>query len=366
MATTIAVSPTAVEQVAAQQPKGGPHAVAQLAALDADEVLDQPYVPINVASLSEAGLTGEIQLQVERGDEILHTAGLKPSGGPWVDTVSSFTQGDGANLATGVQVAGSTALVLNGDDLTSGGLSNLTFAQPFTLDLGHGTTIPAIGSNATLSSRFTAQPDDPVLGAEQLLASLSFVHFENASLPEARGVVVEPPAGWKPSAPFLETLLGGLDGNPALTPVTLTQFMAQVPVGGNREPAVRHLQSGPASRGISTTSANRIAIDRQQLGSFDDAVRGHPAELASLSDDLLSTEDRTLTAPSRTAVLNAYGRAFASETDKVTLASEHTVTLTSRRAAIPITVLSSAPYPVDVVISLASDKFTFPTAARRS
>ena len=80
VATTIAVSPTAVEQVALQRPKGGPHAVAELAALDADEVLDQPYVPVNVASLSEAGLTGEIQLQVERGDEILHTAGLKPSG----------------------------------------------------------------------------------------------------------------------------------------------------------------------------------------------------------------------------------------------------------------------------------------------
>ena len=360
VATTLAVSPTGVERVATQHPKGGPHALAQLGALDGDEVLDQPYVPVNVASLSEAGLTGEIELQVERGDEILRTAGLKLAGGPWVDTVSSFTAGDGANLATGVQVAASNALVLNGDDLASGGISNLTFAQPFTLDLGHGSTIPAVGSNATLSSRFTAQPDDPVLGAEQLLASLSFVHFENASLPEARGVVVDPPAGWRPSTPFLETLLGGLDGNPALMPVTLTQLLAQVPVGGNREPAVRHLQSGPASEGISTTSADRIAIDRQQLGSFDDAVRGHPPELASLSDDLLTTEARTLTAPTRTAVLNAYGRAFASATDRVTLANENTVTFTSRRAAIPITVLSSAPYPVDVVVSLASDKFTFP------
>jgi hypothetical protein len=358
--TTIAVSPTAVEQVLAQRPRGGPHAVAELAALDADQVLDQPYVPVNVASLSEAGLTGEIQLQVERGDAILHAAGLKPAGGPWVDTVSSFTEGDGANLATGVQVAGSNALVLNGDDLASGGVSNLTFAQPFTLDLGHGATIPAVGANATLSARFTAQPDDPVLGAEQLLASLSFVHFENASLTDARGVVVDPPVGWTPSGAFLGTLLNGLDANPALAPVTVTQLMAQVPAGGNQEPSVRHMQSGPASRGISTTSADKIATDRQQLGSFDDAVRGHPEELALLSDSLLATEDRSLTAFSRTVALNAYSRAFASETDRVTLASEHTVTLTSRRANIPITVLSSAPYPVDVVISLASDKFTFP------
>jgi Family of unknown function (DUF6049) len=357
---TLAVSATGVERVAVQRPKGGPRALAQLGALDEAQVLDQPYVPVNVASLTEAGLTGEIQLQVERGDDILRTAGLKPAGGPWVDTVSSFTAGDGANLGTGVQVAGSSALVLNGDDLASGGLSNLTFAQPFTLDLGHGATIPAIGSNATLSGRFTAHPDDPVLGAEQLLASLSFVHFENASLPQARGVVVAPPAGWSPSGPFLETLLGGLADNPALMPVTLTQLLAQVPVGGNHEPAVRHLQSGPASRGITKTSANKIATDRQQLGSYDDAVRGRPPELALLSDNLLATEARSLTPPSRAVALNSYSRAFGSETDKITLANENTVTFTSRRAAIPITVLSSASYPVDVIVSLASDKFTFP------
>ena len=229
-------------------------------------------------------------------------------------------------------MAGSNALVLNGDDLASAGVSNLTFAQPFTLDLGHGATIPAVGANATLSARFTAQPDDPVLGAEQLLASLSFVHFENASLTDARGVVVDPPVGWEPSGAFLETLLNGLSANPALAPVTLTQLMAEVPAGGNQEPSVRHMQSGPASRGISTASADKIATDRQQLGSFDDAVRGHPAELATLSDTLLATEDRSLTSFSRTVALSAYSRAFASETDRVTLASEHTVTLTSRDA----------------------------------
>ena len=154
------------------------------------------------------------------------------------------------------------------------------------------------------------------------------MHFENASLEQARGVVIDPPAGWKPSGPFLETLLGGLAANPALLPVTLTQLQAQVPAGGNQEPTVRHLQSGSASRGITASSAQKIATDRQQLGSYDAAVHGHPPELALLSSYLLGTEDRALTASARTVALNAYARAFVSETDKVTLASEHTVTLT--------------------------------------
>ena len=67
-----------------------------------------------------------------------------------------------------------------------------------------------------------------------------------------------------------------------------------------------------------------------------------------------------MTAPARTRGAQRIDRAFVAETGKVTLANERTVTFTSRRAAIPITVLSSAPYPVDVVVSLASDKFTFP------
>ncbi len=58
--------------------------------------------------------------------------------------------------------------------------------------------------------------------------------------------------------------------------------------------------------------------------------------------------------------MSAYAKAFEGTTGQVTLATERTVTFTSQRAAIPVTVLSSAPYPVTVVVTLSSDKFTFP------
>ena len=252
-AATVAVSPAAVDQIESTRSRDGLRALEPLAALSGDQLIDQPYVPINVAALSEAGIAGEIGAQVLRGDDVLRGAGLKPDGGPWVDTASAFAEGDGGNLASGLQVAGASEAVISDDDLASDGLNNYTFAQPFTLDLGHGSTIPAVAADSTLSTRFTAEPGDPVLGAEQLLAGLSFVHFENAFLADPRGVVVDPPPGWRPSAAFMDTLLGGLTANPALSPVTLAQLFAQVPVGGgpdDREPAVRQLQSGPASRGI--------------------------------------------------------------------------------------------------------------------
>jgi hypothetical protein len=123
---------------------------------------------------------------------------------------------------------------------------------------------------------------------------------------------------------------------------------------------MRQLQAGPASRGITHSAAQRIALDRQQLGSFSLAVGGHPANLTALDDTLLTTEARGLSATGRAGALAAYGRSFDDATGQVTLATERTVTFTSRRAAIPVTVLSSAPYPVTVIVTLTSDKFTFP------
>ena len=381
VATTLAVSPLTVEQTLLQRTRAGTHALDALAASSNDQVVEQSYVPINVASLPEAGIAGEIQAQVARGDTLLRQAGLKPSAGPWVDTVSNFNQGDGTALAAGVQTAGADRLVLNDGNLSGGGLANYTYAQPFTLEAGRGTAstsgtaggstaVTAAAANSTLGARFSAQPNDPVLGAEQLLAGLSFVHFENAFLRDGRGVVVEPPPGWQPSATFLETLLAGLTGNQALTPVTLNQYFTQVPVGGNREPSVRHLQAGPAGGGISRASAEKIATARIELSSYccgsGTAVDGRPPQMMALADALLATEARRLSTAGRAAALNAYGRAFDDQTGKITIATERTVTFTAGRAPIPITVLNDATYPVSVVMTLASDEFTFPNGNTRT
>jgi hypothetical protein len=363
--TTLAVNPAGLQKSEVANPKETTRALTALGSLDGEQVLDQPYEPVDLAAMSEAKIPGEIKAQMTRGDEILHAAGLKPTGGPWVDTTSSFSQGDSTDLAAGLQQVGSSQLVMNEGDLTSAGLSNYTFAQPFNLDLGHGSTITAVAADSSLSARFTANPADPVLAAEQLLAGLFYVHFENASLTQARGVVIMPPPNWHASKPFLQTLLGGLRGNAALMPVTLDQLF-QVPVGGNREPALRHLQAGPATHGITHGAAVKIGLARQQLSSYTSAISGRvPPEMVGLSDALLSTERQGLSAPRRAAALASYQRAFSDETGRISLAGQETVTFTARQASIPITVLSSAPYPVNVVVTLASDKFTFPNGNTR-
>jgi len=357
---TLAVNPQSVGLIEAARSRSEQRSLQLIADLSSDQLLAQSYVPINVAALTGAGISGEITAQMTRGEDVLRSGGLKPDGGTWVDTASSFSQGDAANLASGLRVTGASQAVISDKDLASGGVRNLTFAQPFTLDLGNGSSIPTAAANSSLSTRFTSSPRNPVLAAEQLLAELSFVHFENPFPNQPRGVVVSAPPGWRPPADFMNALLDGLTGNPSLKPVTLAQFFAEVPGGGNHEPAVRQLQAGATSGGITRTAADHIALDRQQLSSFAAAVAGHPPNLTTLGDMLLTTEARSLSNAGRADALSAYSKSFAGTTGQVTLGTERTVTFTSQRAAIPVTVLSSAPYPVTVVVTLSSDKFTFP------
>jgi hypothetical protein len=363
---TVATNPRAVSTFVSHGGKTGRRVVAEVGALaTTDQLLPEPYVPIDVAALAGAGLAGEVAAQVGRGTQLLRAGGLHLSGGPWVDVQSTFDASNGSALATGFKRTGGKTLILSDADLSPAGNDQYTFAQPFSLAAGHA-HINAAAADGALDATFTTHPSDPTLAAEQLVGSLNFVHFERPEATDTRGVVLVPPAGWQPSAAFVDTLLSGLSDNPALKAVTLDQFFDKVPEGGNSEPTSRHLQQGSGGGAIASATAKRIAAARLHLGSFASAVSGHPAVVTELGDELLSTESSGLAPAPRAAALDLFTRRFSSVLDAVSLAPEHTITFTSQTANIPITVDSSAPYPVTVVLSLSSDKFEFPQGATQT
>ena len=285
MPTTLAVAPTTAADLVLNGGKTGAHAVRQLTELTTapgpDQLLAPSFVPVNVAALVGAGQTTELPLQVARGDQVLHDTDLHPSAGSWVEADAAFSSADGDNLTAGLHAVGATQLVLGDTALApTNDSSGQTFAQPFDLALGHGGHITAAASDSQMDARFTAHPDDPVLAANQLLASLSFVHFENEFETDARGVGPGPASGWHPSSAFMATLLSGLSNTEIVTPVTLDQLISQVPAGGNGEPATRHLQSGPGvgKGGITATASARILTARAHLNSFANAIDGHPTD----------------------------------------------------------------------------------------
>jgi hypothetical protein len=371
---TLAPDPSLVSQLATAKDKKANQAAKELGALatpaDGDQLLSQPFVPIDPAALAGAGLAGEIGAQLSRGDQLLQLSNLHPTKGTWVDTASPVSSASAGDLATGLSAAHASHLIVADNDLEAAGSVNLTFAQPFTLPLGHNSRVTAAGTDSKVDALFSADPRNPLLAANQLLASLEFIHFEDAFERQPRGVVITPPPFWKPPPGFLTVLLYGLTNNPALAPVTLDQFFAQVDAGGNGEPATRHLKSGPSAptRNITTAAAGRLATSRHDLTSLQGAADSRPAAatFSVLSDLLLGTESQTFDRTERTAALDLYNRRFDGVVGLVTLAVQRTITFTSRTAAIPVSVLSSAPFPVKVVVSLQSDKFTFPDGSSRT
>ncbi len=181
----------------------------------------------------------EVGAQVRRGTAVLSTLGVHATAGTWVaDTPLDQAALDDLSPTFSHVVVPQTGV--------TGPEGPLTTTQPFTLTSGHGASVTAAVADPGLGVRLSAADGpDPALAAVQLLADLSFVYDE---VPNLRGPGGPPaPEAWwpwhrrsgSPAPAFVSALLAGLEGNPVVTPVTLDQLFAQVPVGADGQPDTR-------------------------------------------------------------------------------------------------------------------------------
>ena len=343
-------------------------ALGDLAVLSSDQTVHdvppQPYVPVDASALSGQGT--ELAGQMAEGGSILERAGVQttPAGDPaaWVAD-GPVSSGLGASLEVIGSALHSPVQVVVPDSTLqapAGSSTGITWGYPFKLSLGRGRTYEAAASDGQLATHFDAEPQDPALAANQLLADLAFVHFEQPNLADPRGIVAVPPVGWTPDPAFDRELLAGLHDNPDVTPVTLAGFFDQVPLGGNGAPSTRALAPGNGPT-LAAGLGHQISAARLRLTAFDSAVpkKGTPI-LSQLDDILLASQSITLGAPGQRSGVATFDRALSGQLSLIQLASERTITVTERTAAIPITVLSGAPYTVVGTLILSSNKFAFP------
>jgi len=354
------------------QPGGAPAdgASAGLAALKsavtapAHQVLRSPYVPIDMPGLLSANLGGEIDAEFARGvgdeQQILGTVAPTPATllapGPLNNTALSRLRQYGAERL----VLPPAALQPRDQRLTPGG--------PFTVGR-LGKPYPAAVSDPDLS-RVLEGDDPPALRAARFLAALSLVALEAPG--EPRGVVVVGSEDWDPPAALLDAVLSGLQNNPAVVPATLDGYFTNVtPEGGDGRPVARDLSSVKTSDPEETDTIRSL---RRQLAGF--------AGVVDPNSPWLDTADRTILL-SRATVLAADNRAerklsspagylegasrqlTKNITSKVRGPKGQRVTLTSRRASIPISLLNATGRPLQVRVRLESDQLRFLDGAER-
>jgi hypothetical protein len=164
----------------------------------------------------------------------------------------------------------------------------------------------------------------------------------------------------------LTHLLEGLRSSPLLQAATLDGLFATVPAGANGEPATGSLME-PLHASPPTTAAAVLASGRHSLAVLESVLAGAqsaaPALLGAWSDALLLSESSGLERAVRTSYAGAAAGELTTLGASLKLGGSRAVTLTSRTGRIPVTILSSFPYPLQVKLRLYSTQVEVPGAA---
>ena len=147
-----------------------------------------------------------------------------------------------------------------------------------------------------------------MLAAHQLVAELAQIYYEEPNADTPRGVVVVPPTDWQANPAFVDALLGALDGDPILEPVTVNGLLSAVPASSTCQLDCR-LTPGPKGP---TVPAVAISAQRQRVNAFSSAAVGAAARsiVSALSDLVLAGQSDLLRPGQQVAVEAAAGRAI--------------------------------------------------------
>jgi Family of unknown function (DUF6049) len=343
-----------------------------------DAALPSPYVRVSISDMEASGLGGEVNLQLMAGAQTLARAfGSAPPKSTWVVN----GQIDPTTVSTLVG-AGATRLIVPDSDLSGlpSSVTETTFARPTHLEVPGSPNLAVYGADTQITADF-ARREPPVLAANQLLAELAMIQLETPGI--TRGVVALPPPGWSADPTFVSTLLDGLQGHPLLASVSVSSLFDQVPTA----PIVRQLESSPsgssntASPGstaapststvttpppsvpVSTSSlsgdASQIRTARRQASATSTILPTNVALAGTLQQQVLVSESIDVTEAERQALLASVATTSGRVFDQVVLPESSSITLTSTKAQIPLTILLKSSLKVHVELQLTSQRLLF-------
>ena len=323
------------------------------AAAESRQVVSAPFVDVTVDALEATGLGDELAVQRRRGDDALRDAlGITPAPGTWV-----AEEGLGPAALARLEDLGVERLVVPDEALDVVQL-RLTLTRPFSVTAGGRiSSLEVTAAEPALAAHHLL--DDPVLGAQQLLADLAVLQGDEPGPLRPRGVVVAPPPGVRTDPAFLAELLDGVADSPILEPVTLDSYFEAVPAEG--EPGEALVRTLAPSGGRLSISAGDVADARGRLDAFAGLVEGGAAP-ESLSDQILVAEADGLTPGERRRRLAGVPEEIQRRVGSVSVVDSTTFRLPDSEGTIPLTLVRDGSAPLSVRVVLESDKLEFEDA----
>lgn len=344
---TLAPSPEALEALARDET--GRAQVERIGAnLEGRQLLDRPYVDIPFASWIVRDMDTEILRQRQRGSDVLRRLLAPPDSSTWLATSPLTGEAGGALWGVGVRtvVLPTSALASPGDDPT-------TLTHPVEIPTTDpSATLRAVVADEGLAYALTRRRD-PELDIAGLAAELALIADDEPTDP--RGVAIAPRA----DAALDGDVLGALaflllaPGSP-VEPTTIADLSTHGPGGNGQALAPRPLP--PLG-----TYPDDLARVRNRLSSFGSLVGRDDAEVKALGDLLLLSAGQSLNPEQRLGYVAEVDTVVEARLDGVQAAPRQTITLTSSRGQLPLTVRSSLRRPVDVTVTLdAGSRLEFP------
>jgi hypothetical protein len=343
-----------------------------------DAALPSPYVRVSISDMESSGLGSEVDQQLKVGAETLARAfGSAPSSSTWVV--------DGpidAATVSRLVAAGATNLIVPDSDLTAlpSSVTETTLARPTGLSVPANPKLTVYGADTEITADFASR-EPPVLAANQLLAELAMIQLETPGI--TRGVVALPPAGWTETPSFVTTLLNGLQGHPLLASVSVSTLFSRVPAA----PLVRQLASpspvgpggtqpgsttgsttteapatstsGPAPSASLSGDAGAIRTARRQASAVATMLPTNLALAATLQQQVLVSESADISEGQRQALLGSVNKSSSRVFGQISLPGSSSITLTSTKAQIPLTILLKRPISAHVQLQLTSQRLLF-------
>jgi hypothetical protein len=359
LATTISATPTVPmtlditpETLASLQTTNPETAAAIRTAARGRNVIAAPYVNVDPTALVAAGLGADLSSQRVAGEAVLREI----TGGPGDPRTWSSESALSPAAAGQLHLMGVSQVVVPAADLSAinaDSVDGRSLDRPFDLDAEGGQTIGAVTADEALSKHFV-DDGDRVLAAHQLLADLAVRHDDWPGI--TRGVVLRPPADWKPDAVFAGIVLMGLADATMVRPVTVEGLFAEVPRLTRRNRAETRTADTEPRQSLTTLPVTeaRLAIDG--LGALTTGAVGQGVDLAR---QVLIAESSDLSMAQRRAYLDDIFDRTRSVQAGIRLVGGRTFRLAGRSGTIPLTLVNDNDFPAVVTVELTSEKLEF-------
>ena len=398
---TLQPTPETVSALSEGDLRNNTKVVAQLSAVSRGrQVLGGPWVTVDSGAWVGSGLTDAFGRELTLGTTALsNLLSLTP------DTATTVVDGSTTPDVLSTVATGGVhrAVVPSGRiDTTSRSDDDAPATQTFDLTSGNDDRIRSVVADDDLSNQLVSG-DDRVLAAHEVLASLSLLALSSNSDPCvltagahqcSRGLALQLPASAADAQTPLAVLLEAFadrtgagpgatsDGQAVVSPETVDSLINVVDPasesGRTRSNAVVQEQDltsiSPPSLG---TYPTRLRTTLARVDGFRSMVTLSDSpdatalasttgglELAgSLDQVTLSSGSAAFDEQTRQNYLDGADARIDDQLGQITTEKLTVVTLTSRNGKIPLTVNNGLDYPVEVRITLKSDKLEFPNGA---